>query len=49
VTTVVSPIGAAHYGGFKTGSSESPLNLTESPNARPGSGLRSDVPDSVQE
>ena len=46
VTTIVAPIGAAYYGGFKTGTKESPLNLSvPSPNARPGAGIFADTVD----
>ena len=34
VTTIISPVAAGYYGGFKTGSTESPLNLSPSPNIR---------------
>jgi Kef-type K+ transport system membrane component KefB len=36
ITTIISPIGASHYGGFKIGSGSSPLNPGPSPNVGPG-------------
>ncbi|MCI4356886.1 MAG: cation:proton antiporter [Thermoplasmata archaeon] len=45
VTTIISPIGAGYFGGFKTGSSESPLNLSPSPNLRGSPAILADVAD----
>jgi Kef-type K+ transport system membrane component KefB len=45
VTTIISPIGAGYFGGFKTGSSESPLNLSPSPNIRGSPQILADVAD----
>jgi Kef-type K+ transport system membrane component KefB len=36
ITTIISPIGASHYGGFKIGAGNSPLNPSPSPNVGPG-------------
>jgi Kef-type K+ transport system membrane component KefB len=34
ITTIISPLGASRYGGFKIGSAESALNLSDSPSVR---------------
>lgn len=49
VTTIVSPIGAGYYGGFKTGSAESPLNISPSPNSRGGSPLLADAAEGAED
>lgn len=36
VTTIISPIGASHYGGFRLGAGSSALNPGPSPNVGPG-------------
>jgi Kef-type K+ transport system membrane component KefB len=36
VTTIISPIGASHYGGFKVTRTEAIADLTDSPNVGPG-------------
>jgi Kef-type K+ transport system membrane component KefB len=42
VTTIISPIGASHYGGFKVGTTEEDATSTASPNAGPGPRLIAD-------
>ncbi|MCI4325929.1 MAG: cation:proton antiporter [Thermoplasmata archaeon] len=42
ITTIISPIGASHYGGFKLGARSSALNPGPSPNVGPGPMIAAD-------